>query len=103
MRIFNWVISLLAILIIGVWLYSNFGKIQSKHLTDAEITSKSHEEEKYYIHVNDQKIHVKDTNMWMVLKEGRSYDLTYEWYGTKTPYIKEINQTGDEDQIGGGH
>ncbi|MGR9048466.1 hypothetical protein ACQ4XT_07555 [Halobacillus faecis] len=98
---FNWVASIIAALVLGIWLFTNFGMIHEEHKEEAEITSKTHNDEGYFVEVDDKKIHVKDTSTWMLLKEGETYNLTYEWYGMKKPYVTEVNQAHDDDQVGG--
>ncbi|WP_226581459.1 hypothetical protein [Halobacillus litoralis] len=102
-RPFNWVATIIAAIAVIIWLYSSYGMIHSKHMEEAEITTKTHNDDGYFITVEDQKVHVKDTSTWMLLKEGEKYNITYEWYGMKKPYVTNVNQSHDEDQIGGGH
>ncbi|MBH0230563.1 hypothetical protein LCL89_15540 [Halobacillus yeomjeoni] len=98
---FNLIFGIIVILSVGVWLYTNFGLIQSEHLSEATITEKTHDEDGYYIKIDKKKLKVKDTSTWMLLETGEHYSVTYEWYGMKKPYVKEINQSHDKDQIGG--
>ncbi|MGP4076469.1 hypothetical protein [Halobacillus sp. K22] len=100
---FNWFATIIAVIAVSIWLFTSYGKIHSKHLTEATISEKTHEEDEYYIKVDGKKIKVKDSSTWMVLEAGENYELTYEWYGIKKPYVKDINQAHDDDQIGGGH
>ncbi|MGI8316588.1 hypothetical protein [Halobacillus mangrovi] len=100
---FNWIATIIIVAIVAIWLTYNYGMIHSKHLEEATLTEKTHNEDGYYIHLNDKKLHVKDTSTWMLLEAGEHYNVTYEWYGMKKPYVTEINQAHDKDQIGGGH
>ncbi|QAS53281.1 hypothetical protein [Halobacillus litoralis] len=100
---FNWIATLIAVLAIGIWLFTSFGMIHSKHMEEAVITEKTHDEEDYFIIVEDKKVHVKDTSTWMLLETGETYNITYEWYGMKKPYVTDVNQAHDKDQVGGGH
>ncbi|RWZ59143.1 hypothetical protein EQV77_08345 [Halobacillus fulvus] len=101
---FDWVATSIVIVAVGIWLFTSFGKIEYEHLTEATVTDKTHNDEGYYVTLNDdQLVHVEDTNMWMLLEQGQTYDITYEWYGTVTPYVTEVNQAHDEDQVSGGH
>lgn len=100
---FNWFATIITIIAVSTWLLTSYGKIHSKHLTEAPISEKTHNEDGYFIHVDGKKLKVKDTSTWMLLDAGEHYEITYEWYGMKKPYVKEINQAHDEDQIGGGH
>ncbi|TGB01596.1 hypothetical protein [Halobacillus salinus] len=100
---FNWVATIIIVLIVGVYVVTNYGMIRSEHLEEATVTEKHHGEDGYYVMVDDQKLHVKDTSTWMLLEADETYNLTYEWYGMKKPYITEVNQAHDDDQIGGGH
>ena len=103
MRTSKWLLIIVAVLIGGVYFYNNYGMLHSEEMSDAQIEKKDHSEDEYYIYVDGEKYKVKDENTWMLLDEEKNYDFTYEWYGQKTPYIKEINQTGDHDDVGGGH
>lgn len=100
---FNWVATIITVLVVGVYLFTNFGLIRSEHLEEATITEKHHSEDEYYVMVDDQKLKVKDTSTWMLLEKDKAYNLTYEWYGSNKPYITEVNQAHDHDQIGEGH
>lgn len=101
MHPFNIIATSIAVIAITIWLIMNFGIIQSEHLSEATITEKHHDENGYYIKVNDKEIKIKDTSTWMLLETGEHYSVTYEWYATKKPYVTEINQAHDGDQIGG--
>ena len=98
---FNWIATTIAVIIVGIWLVTNFGMIQSTHLEEATITEKTHNDEGYFVMVNDKKLHVKDTSTWMLLETDEPYNVTYEWYGMKKPYVTDINQAHDDDQVGG--
>ncbi|MBM7551793.1 hypothetical protein [Thalassobacillus pellis] len=103
MRFAKWTVIIIALGLFCTYLYNNYGIINTEHMTDVQIEKKVHEGKNYYIYVEDEKLKVKDKNTWMLLTSEKQYDLTYEWYGTITPYIKQINQTGDHDTVGGGH
>ncbi|ELK49021.1 hypothetical protein QRD89_17105 [Halobacillus sp. ACCC02827] len=98
---FNWIATIIFVIAAGIWLFTNYGLVHSKHLEEAVITGKSHTDDGYFVIVDDKKLHVKDTSTWMLLEEGETYNLTYEWYGIKKPYVKEVNQPHDDDQVGG--
>ncbi|MBA2175245.1 hypothetical protein H0266_10095 [Halobacillus locisalis] len=98
---FNWIATTIAVIIVGIWLVTNYGLIQSTHLKEATITEKTHNDDGYFVMVNDKKLHVKDTSTWMLLETDKTYNVTYEWYGMKKPYVTEINQAHDDDQVGG--
>ncbi|MCA1020891.1 hypothetical protein [Halobacillus litoralis] len=100
-RPFNWTALILFAAALGIWLYSSFGIIHSEHLEEAEVTKKTHNDEGYYVTIDDKKVSVKDTSTWMLLEEGGTYNITYEWYGMKKPYVAEVNQAHDDDQVGG--
>ncbi|MFD1020062.1 hypothetical protein [Thalassobacillus hwangdonensis] len=103
MKITRWVLIILGVTLVCLYVYENYGMIKSHHVTGVQIDDKKHEGENYYIVVDDKKMKVKDMNTWMLLDTAKNYDLTYEWYGSRTPTVKEINQTGDHDSVGGGH
>ncbi|MCA0971050.1 hypothetical protein LCM20_10650 [Halobacillus litoralis] len=98
---FNWIATLIFAVVVVVYLFSNYGLVRSEHLSEATITEKTHDEDGYYVMADGQKLHVKDTSTWMLLKSDETYNLTYEWYGMKKPYITEVNQAHDDDQVGG--
>lgn len=98
---FNWIATSIVAIAIGIWLFTSYGIIHEEHMEEAEVTSKTHNEDGYFIEVGEEKVHVKDTSTWMLLKEGRTYNITYEWYGMKKPYVTEVNQAHDDDQVGG--
>ncbi|UOQ94982.1 hypothetical protein MUO14_08665 [Halobacillus shinanisalinarum] len=102
-HLFDWIILIIIVVALGTWAFTNYGIIHEKHLTEATVTEKTHGEKGYFITVDDQKLHVKDTNTWMVLTSGESYEISYEWYGNTHPYVVEINQAHDDDGVGGGH
>ncbi|MFC7319380.1 hypothetical protein [Halobacillus campisalis] len=100
---FNWITAVILIIALGIWLYMNFGYIHEKHLTEAVLEEKSHDDEGYYITVDGEEIVVEDESLWMVLEEDEAYEVTYESYGQKKPMIVDINQAHDDDSVGGGH
>ncbi|MFD2922914.1 hypothetical protein [Halobacillus naozhouensis] len=100
---FDWVLLSIIAVALGIWVFTNYGIIHEKHLTEATLTEKTHGENGYFITVDDQKLKVKNTSTWMILKPGESYEVSYEWYGNNHPYIVEINQAHDDDSVGSGH
>lgn len=100
---FNWIATIIIAIVVVIWLFTNYGMIHSTHLTEATITEKTHNEDGYYVIVDDQKLHVKDLSTWMLLKTDQQYNITYEWYGMTKPYVTNVNQAHDDDQVGGGH
>ncbi|UOQ45320.1 hypothetical protein MUN89_05060 [Halobacillus salinarum] len=97
----NWIFTIILVLTAGVWLYTNYGLIHTKEISEAVISEKTHNDEGYFIKVNGKELQVKDENTWMLLNKGEAYHVTYEWYGTKTPFVTHVNQPHDKDQIGG--
>ncbi len=100
---FDWVLFSIIAVVLGIWVFTNYGMIHEKHLAEATLTEKTHEDNGYFITVDDQKLKVKNPSTWMILKPGENYEVSYEWYGISHPYIVEINQAHDDDGVGGGH
>ncbi|SDJ75313.1 hypothetical protein [Salimicrobium halophilum] len=99
----TWTLIAFIAVMFPTWMYTSYGMIHEEHLTEATVSEKYHEEEDYYIVVDDQKIKVKDTSKWMLVEADETYEITYEWYGTKTPHVVSINQAHDDDSVGGSH
>ncbi|WP_082232641.1 hypothetical protein [Halobacillus massiliensis] len=100
---FNWIATIILVLVAGVWLFMNYGYIEEHHLKDAVVESKSEGEEGKYIKVDGKTLLVEEESLWMMVKEKEAYEIIYESYGTKTPYVVSIDQAADEEHLDGGH
>ncbi|GGF21671.1 hypothetical protein GCM10010954_20600 [Halobacillus andaensis] len=100
---FNWIVAIILLVAVGIWLYMSFGYIYEEHVTEATLEEKSHDDDGYYVTIDGEEIVVEDESLWMVLEEDEDYEVTYEWYGQKQPYMVDINQAHDDDSVGGGH
>ncbi|UOQ84864.1 hypothetical protein [Gracilibacillus salinarum] len=49
----------------------------------------------YYLFLDGIKVSVKNENIWNIIDKNQEYNVTYEWYGFKTPALKYIKLAGD--------
>ncbi|RIW38499.1 hypothetical protein D3H55_02895 [Bacillus salacetis] len=97
---------ILIILIVmgGIIFYiGNYTLIHSDSMNSVKIDRKEELEGRYFIYASDKKVEVKNNTLWNVLEEDTSYDIEYEWYGEKVPYITEIVLHGEGESINSGH
>lgn len=99
----TWAFIALLVILVPTWLYMDYGMIHEEHVSEATVSDKYQSEEKYYIVADGKDIKVEDPNQWMLVETEQDYEITYEWYGQKSPYVVDINQAHDDDSAGGGH
>ncbi|WP_421384868.1 hypothetical protein ACOJQI_08890 [Bacillus salacetis] len=97
--------GLITILVLSGVIYyiGNYTMIHKDQVMSVQIEHKEETEGKYYIKVNDQKLQVKDESLWNIMDLDTSYDIQYEWYGEKVPYITQIFVHGEGNLSEGGH
>jgi hypothetical protein len=92
------------VVVAGVIYYiGNYTLIHKGKLESVQIEDKEETEGSYYIEVNDQKLQIKDESLWNIIDEDTPYDIQYEWYGEKVPYITQIFIHGEGSLSEGGH
>jgi hypothetical protein len=96
---------LITLLVVSGIIYyiGNYTMIHKDKLKSVEIEHKEETEGKYYIMVDDHKLQVKDESLWNIIDEETTYDIQYEWYGEKVPYITQIFIHGEGNLSEGGH
>ncbi|SIS41101.1 hypothetical protein [Salimicrobium flavidum] len=99
----TWVIIALIVIIVPTWLYMNYGMIHEEHVSEATVSEKYQKESDYYIVADGTDIKVENPSEWMLIETDQNYEITYEQYGQKSPYVVTINQAHDDDSAGGGH
>lgn len=102
-KILGWIFITLLVASGVIYYVGNYSMIHKDKLQSVLIEKKEENEGKYYITVKDQKLHVKDESLWNLIDEDTSYDIAYEWYGEKVPYITQIFVHGEGNLNEGGH
>ncbi|EDL65910.1 hypothetical protein BSG1_16680 [Bacillus sp. SG-1] len=46
---------------------------------------------------------IKDESLWNIIGENTPYDIEYEWYGEKVPYVTKIFIHGQAHSSENGH
>jgi hypothetical protein len=86
-----------------IYYIGNYRMIHTDSIISADIDRKEEQEGRYFIFVKNQKVEVQDESLWNVIEEDRSYDIQYESYGEKVPYITEILVHGEGKSINSAH
>lgn len=92
------------ILVSGIGYYiGTYTLIHKDKLTSAVISHKEESESKFYITVRNQRLLIKDESLWNIIAQNTPYDIEYEWYGEKVPYVTNIYIHGQAHSSEGAH
>ncbi|WP_409253914.1 hypothetical protein V1502_08450 [Bacillus sp. SCS-153A] len=92
------------IVVSGIGYYiGNYTMIHKEKIKSAVISHKEESDSKFYITVEGKKLLMKDENLWNVVDEHTPYDIEYEWYGEKVPYVTHIFVHGEGHSSEGAH